>query len=138
MNKILTSELFVFVICAGIYNVLSTLLNWLLLYIGVHYLIATAVSYIFGVLLAYILNTKLVFRKEYSVAGCVKFSSVYISNFVITLILTFIIVDIICINVYIAPIVTMLISFGYNYIMSKYFVFREEKSNEKNHDSRRK
>ena len=54
MSKLLHLEITGFLICAVIYNVLSTLLNWLMLYVGIHYMPANAVSYFAGVLLAYV------------------------------------------------------------------------------------
>ena len=134
MNKLLHLEITGFLICAVIYNVLSTLLNWWMLYVGIQYMIANAVSYFAGVLLAYALNTRFVFKKQYSLMGCIKFCSVYFSNFIITMILTFVLVDILSINAYLAPLLTMVLSSGYNFIMSKYFVFKKEKSYEKSND----
>lgn len=131
MSKLLHLEITGFLICAVIYNVLSTLLNWWMLYAGIHYMIANAVSYCAGVLLAYALNTRFVFKKEYSLSGCFKFCSVYFSNFILTLIMTYILVDLMHINAYLAPILTTVISSGYNYLMSKFFVFKNEKSSAK-------
>lgn len=127
INKLFKNEIFIFIVIAAFYNVVSTLLNWGMLYIGIHYLICNAVSYAFGVLLAYFLNTKYVFKKNYDFSGFIKFVSVYGSNFIITMILTYVLVDILKINVYIAPIITTIISSGYNYLMSKFFVYKEDK-----------
>ena len=126
IKKILGDEKACFVICAGIYNVISTLLNWALLKIGVHYLICTTAGYISGVLLAYLLNTKYVFKKEYSINGFIKFISVYISNYFITMVLTWILVDALKINAYLAPILCIGFGMVYNFTLSKLFVYKDK------------
>lgn len=68
-------------LAGGVFNTGSTfILYWLLLLI-VEYQIAYAISFATGILLSYVINTKFVFRTDYSLRKIIMFPLVYLTTY---------------------------------------------------------
>jgi len=114
----------------GLVGIINTLLffcvYYSLSYFGVHYILANLAGFILGTLNAYYWNIKYVFKaKGYSIRSLFK---VYVSyGFTLTLQtgLLYILVDLIVISHLIAPIITLLITIPTNFLLNKFWSFKE-------------
>jgi putative flippase GtrA len=109
----------------GITNVaISYTVYYILLTLGLNYLLASAIAYLIGILNGYIWSSKFVFNTNKSINNMVKFFIVYISALFINLGIMYICVD--CYNMHklIAPIFAIGIGTIYNYSLNKIWTFR--------------
>ena len=112
-------------------TLISVVSCWILIYFGVHYLIANTIGFILGTLNAYVLNNKFVFKakeeEHRSVAktGVKVFISYGISFLLSTILLTFW-VEIVHISDYIAPVINVCITTPLNFLMNKFWAFKNK------------
>ena len=109
----------------GITNVaISYTVYYILLTLGLNYLLASAIAYLIGILNGYIWSSKFVFNTNKSINNMVKFFIVYISALFINLEIMYIFVD--CYNMHklIAPIFAIGIGTIYNYTLNKIWTFK--------------
>ena len=113
-------------------TIVSTGVYWILTFFGIHYIIANAVGFVVGTLNAYILNDKFVFKKEEgeerstAKTGAKVFIS-YGLSFLLSTILLMLWIDILEISEYIAPIINVCITTPLNFIMNKFWAFKNKK-----------
>ena len=84
--------------------IISYTAYFILLRLGLYYLLATTIAYVVGILNGYIWSSKFVFKKNKSINNMMKFFAVYISSLFINLGIMYICVDIYNMNKLIAPI----------------------------------
>jgi len=117
----------------GIVGVSNTLIHlaiyYSLLFLGLHHILANIIAFMISVLNAYYWNNKYVFKQEGKSSSLSKLTKVY-ASYGFTLILStgllFLMVDIIGISRYIAPIINLAITVPTNFILNKYWVFRNK------------
>lgn len=126
-KEILKKDYIMFVVCASIYNIISILLYWILVYLGFHYNIANAISYIVGIIIAYFLNIKYVFNDKYNLNNFFKFYGTYLSNLLISLLVMFVLVDVIYVNKYFANVLMLLVNMIYNFSITKLLIVKKKK-----------
>ena len=104
--------------------IISYTAYFILLRLGLYYLLATTIAYVVGILNGYIWSSKFVFKKNKSINNMMKFFIVYISALFINLGIMYICVD--CYNMHklIAPIFAIGVGTIYNYILNKKWTFR--------------
>ncbi len=122
--KLLQLIRFIFV---GFSNTLiSLIVYYVLVYIGVNYLISNVVGYIISSIWGYFLSKIWVFSaKKVSVKeSLIKFYITYGSSFLLNVCLMFIWVNIFEISKLVAPILTLFFTIPYNFILSKFWVFK--------------
>jgi len=112
----------------GIVGVSNTLLSlaiyYALLFAGVHYIFANIVAFVVSVLNAYYWNRKYVFKlDESSRYTVVKIYIAYGMTFLLSTGLLFVMVDIIGISQFIAPIINLCVTVPLNFILNKFWVF---------------
>jgi len=119
------NSLFIKFSIVGLTNVIITYTAYfILLKLGLYYLLATTMAYVVGILNGYIWSSKFVFKKDKSINNMMKFFIVYISALFINLGIMYICVD--CCNMHklIAPIFAIGIGTIYNYTLNKIWTFR--------------
>jgi putative flippase GtrA len=94
----------------GFNTIMSLLVYYILVYFGANYLLATAITSIFGVIEGFILNSLIVFKHKVRWSGLLKYGLVYGLSFVLSLGIMFILVDTLAITII-------------NYCLIKRFVF---------------
>lgn len=114
----------------GVTNtVLSLLIYYLLLQAGTNYLVASATGYILSSIVGYLLNRAWVFRKKKD--GIKKtigrYYLVYGSSLLLNLLCMFFFVKVVGISDKFAPIITVVITTIYNFVLSNNWVFRDKK-----------
>ncbi len=111
-------------------GVFNTVLNYLLystqLYLGVHYFIANAVAWGIGVFVSYLLNSKFVFSTAPSRSAAIKTYIVYGISFSVTSLGLFLLIDLLSVSAYIAPIIMLLFSIPFNFLAMKYWAISKK------------
>ena len=107
----------------GFNTLMSLAIYYSLLKLGLNYLLASAITNIFGVLEGFLLNAIIVFKHKVILSSLLKYSSVYVISFILNLILMYIWVDCLFVSKLIAPILTLAIITILNYFLVKRFVF---------------
>lgn len=120
-----------------IFGFLAFVLNYVLYFLcssvlGMHYMVATAVSWVLTVIFAYWTNRTFVFKsknKDIQSLGkeFVAFIGARVATEVLELALMFIMVDCAGINEYISKLVCQVLVIVANYFLSKLWIFREKK-----------
>ena len=124
----------------GIVGLSNTAISYIiyssLVYIGLHYIIASIIAFIVSVLNSFFWNNKYVFKKGINEKRSILHSLVktYISyastGLVLQNILLFVFIDIMHISRYIAPLFGLVITIPLNFILNRQWAFMSPKHNE--------
>jgi putative flippase GtrA len=127
MKQLLNNHLIKYLIVGGSNTVISLLLYYLLLKIGINYLVANALCFVVGVLLGYTLNTLIVFKGSLYFKSLIKYSTIYLFSLVFSSGALFILVHYFELNKMLAQILVTMIVTVLNYVLIKTIVFNREK-----------
>ena len=112
----------------GLSNTLISLgIYYLLLFIGIHYLVANIIAFVTGVCNAYFWNSRFVFknRTDHSKAKpLVKTFVAYGCTFMLSTVLLYIMVDLLGISRWVAPLINLSITTPTNFLLIKYWALR--------------
>jgi putative flippase GtrA len=123
--NLLSVNKFIGFLFVGSFNTLMAFAIYaLLLGDGVHYMLASSASFVFGVLEGYTLNSFLVFRVKPQFKSLFKFTSVYIISLVLNLTMMYLLVEQLHMDKLIAQIITSLVLAVVNFYLIKIFVYR--------------
>ncbi|WP_379321823.1 GtrA family protein [Paenibacillus puldeungensis] len=114
----------------GVFNTLiSYIIYFLLVFAGVHYLLAHVIGFIAGVINAFYWNKKYVFEKNEAgiTKTFIKVFSSYGVTFLLSTVLLFILVQYIHMPTTIAPILILFITVPLNFLLNKYWAFRSSR-----------
>lgn len=119
-----------------VFGVLTTLVDWItyaiLWRIGVDYRVSTGLAWFFAVVFAFFTNRTYVFNSSKDVNGMLKEASTFfvsrISSGVINLLGMILLVDGLQINEFISKAIMSIAVLILNYVLSKFFVFKEQKN----------
>lgn len=115
----------------GVVNtVLSYLLYAFFLWLSLHHQVANQLAFWITVLNGYLMNRFWVFKRqaaERSPAQTIRYFCVYGFNFLLGIFLLYLYVDVLYLNKYIAPIISMPVTIPLNYCLNRYWVFRRPK-----------
>lgn len=102
----------------------------LFVFFGCFYQIGNIAAFIVSSLNGFLLNKYLVFKSHENkvITQVLKYYIVYSSSLLISMFLSFIWIDICKINVFIAPLINLLFTVPYNFILSKYWIYVYTKS----------
>lgn len=115
---------FIKFIGAGVINTVVSYLLYVILVLFINYQISYAISFIFGIILSFILNTKYVFEVEQTIKKFVLFPLVYLVQYLLGAFMMNIIVEIIGVNKFFAPIIVSLCLIPVSYLLSKKILVR--------------
>ncbi|MFJ7736036.1 GtrA family protein [Lysinibacillus sp. NPDC097287] len=121
MNKEIIRFLFV-----GGFNTIATYGIYLMLLLFFSYNISYSISYISGIAISFLLNSKYVFKVKLTFSKAIKYPIVYVVQYIINVIVLNLLVKNSIVNEMIAPILVIIISLPVTYILSKYIL--EKKS----------
>ncbi len=126
-----------FGIVGGLNTLVSLAIYYLLVFLGVNYIVSTVVGYVLSSVVGYVLNKIWVFKaKSVSTASSlVKYYIVYGSSLLLNMGLMYLWVDVMFISDKLAPLLTLCFTIPFNFIFSKLWTFRQSKSNDKNANS---
>jgi len=117
----------------GIVGVSNTVIAlgtyYLLIFLGVHYLIANGIAFVISVCNAYFWNSRFVFKvKSKSAVPFIRVFVVYTCTALLSTGLLYLMVDILLISQWIAPLINLCITIPLNFLLNKFWALREEKS----------
>lgn len=121
LMKFMNREFIRFVIIGGI-NTGSTYFIYLLLLNFLNYSISYTVSYLFGIVISYFLNTYVVFKEKISLKKFIKFPIVYIVQYLINIIMIYIFVENFEFSNKVVPLLTIIITIPVTYTISRLIV----------------
>jgi putative flippase GtrA len=105
---------------------ISLLVYALLIHFGMHYLLASTLSYCAGIINGYIFSSSFVFKKKMDMKQGLKFVGVYLSSLLINLLLLYILVDIFSIHELPAQVLVTFFNVIYNYLLNKIWTFNSK------------
>lgn len=110
----------------GVFNTaLSLILYAILLWLHVNYMLASAITFIFGVLEGFILNSLLVFKTKPHFKLLLKFTGVYTISMTLNLLMMHIFVEWFVIDKFVAQVITCALLAVINFYLVKNFVYRK-------------
>jgi len=127
-------QFFKFVAVGLLNTAITYAIYFSLVYMGVHYLIASTTAFVLSVLNAFFWNHKFVFKDESGgrrniLRALVKtYASYAFSGFVVTNIMLYILIDVLGVSKYIAPFFCLLVTVPLNYILNKLWAFKPAKA----------
>ena len=116
----------------GIVGISNTLIGlggyYLLIYLGVNYILANIIAFVAGTCNAYFWNSRYVFKKtdNGTVKPLVKTFITYGSTLLLGTGLLFIMVEILKISQWIAPLINLCVTIPCNFLLTKFWVFRKK------------
>ena len=116
----------------GLSNTAVTLgVYYLLIYLGVNYMISNIIGYFAGSINGYIWSKGWVFKEAKATvkSSVLKYYIVYGSSLILSTAVMYLWVNVLGISDKIAPILTLCITVPYNFIFQKIWAFREKKVN---------
>ena len=103
---------------------ISLLVYALLLKFNVHYLAASTIAYLAGIVNGYIFSTSFVFKNKFNLTQGLKFLGVYLSSLLINLGLLYVLVDFFHISEFWGQFFVTCFNVVYNYLLNKIWTFR--------------
>lgn len=119
---------YIYLFTGGMNTVISLLLFALMIRVGINYLLASCITYVFGIIEGYIFSALWVFKHKIKFSGLFKYSGVYAIAFVINLVLMYLAVEVLLLHKILAQIIVTGILTIANYQLVKIFVFHSKKS----------
>lgn len=114
----------------GVINmVLSYVIYALFIKLGVHHQISNQIAFWTSVLNGFILNKNFVFKSSKSKktrSEGIKYMAVYTFNWFLGIILLYLYIDVLKINSYLAPLISIPITIPMNYALNRFWVFRKK------------
>lgn len=138
-NKFLSliEQLVSFGFVGGIITVLSLLLYWGCVNVGVHYQIANMIGFVITVALAYALNYKFTFKngkEKWSFKGLLKtYVSYSLTGLFMAAVLLYLWTQVLNVNEIIAPLLNLFFTIPVNFLLNKFWVFKGEQTKESFH-----
>jgi putative flippase GtrA len=122
-------QLFKFGIVGGINTLTSLVIYYGLVFIHINYMVATVCGYIIGSFIGYVLNNFWVFQanNQNINKSLTKYFIVYLSSLCLNMVSMYLWVDILNISKLLAPILSLCVTFPYNFVFSKLWVFKKIK-----------
>ncbi|WP_340387729.1 GtrA family protein [Paenibacillus sp. FSL E2-0151] len=118
LTKHLNKEFLKFLISGGI-NTLATYLMYLFLLLFYNYSLSYSISYIAGIFLSYYLNSVFVFKEKISLYKFLKFPIVYLVQYLVNMLMLYVLVEYAQFHVQIVPLVAMIITVPITFLLSK-------------------
>lgn len=110
----------------GISNTLISLATYyLLVYLGVHYIIANTAGFLLSVCNAFYWNSKYVFKNSNETKGraFIKVFLSYGGSFLLSTFIIFVLVDLLSISEWLAPILRLIVTVPLNFVVNKLWAF---------------
>ncbi len=108
---------------------ISLLTYYILVFLGVNYLIANTAGFVLSVINSYFWNSRYVFKGKTEANDIRAFLKVFISylvSFCISSILIYLFVQILSISEYLAPILRLIVTIPLNFFMNKLWAFKDK------------
>lgn len=108
-------------------TIISLVVYYILVYCGVNYIVANIIGFVVSVINAYYWNKKYVFKVDENISVWKTFTKVFVSygaSYLISLLILIVLVDVIGISEFIAPIIKLAITVPLNFLLNKLWAFK--------------
>ena len=119
--KLIKSELFKFIFFGGVNTVLSYAI-YLIFQLFLIYPVAFSLAYIIGIFMSYYLNSRFVFKREVSLTKALRYPIVYLVQYLLSISLLCILIEIFSLNKLIAPALVILITIPATFFLSRFII----------------
>lgn len=125
-------QFILFGIIGFVNTVLSLVIYWICVGIGIHYFLANAIAFIITVAISYVLNNVITFKSSsesahFSVEKMIKvYASYFFTGIVLSSILLYFYNDIVGININLSPVINLFITVPTNFLLNKYWVYKSK------------
>ncbi len=109
---------------AGVINTIASYLLYVIVVLFLSYQVSYAISFVFGIILSFILNTKYVFEVKQTLKKFVLFPFVYLVQYLLGAFMMNYIIEIIEVNKFLAPLVVTVCLLPVSYLLSKKILVR--------------
>lgn len=110
---------------SGIINTILTYVVYAILSFYLSYDVSYLLAFTLGVVISLFLNSKFVFRSGLTISKTVFFPVIYICQFVLGVVILKIMVEVIDLNIYIAPVLVSIILLPLGFLWSKKLLSRQ-------------
>ena len=104
---------------SGLINVVLSYCVYLLLLNYFSYPVSYTVSYIAGIIISYLLHSKLVFKQPLSLGKALQYPLVYLVQYLLGLVLMFLLVQVVGLSQKLAPVFVLLVTVPVTYFLSR-------------------
>jgi putative flippase GtrA len=112
-----------FLFIGGFNTMLCLIVYYLLLKLNLHYLVASSITNIFGILNGFLLNSILVFKHRAKLSRLLRYLFVYAISFLLNIFIMYVFVGVLYLPKFISQIITIAILAIFNYQLIKRVVF---------------
>ncbi len=110
-------------------TIISLLVYYICIWLGLHYILANFLGFLVSVLNAFFWNSKCVFKEKQEKSAPKAFVKVFISygvSFLLSTILIFLMVEILQISEWLAPLLRLLVTIPLNFLVNKFWAFKDK------------
>jgi putative flippase GtrA len=142
INSILLFQFIKFGIVGLSNTAISYIIYSILVYVGLHYIIASVIAFVISVLNSFFWNNKYVFKKEDNqkrniIHSLIKtYMSYAFTGLILQNLLLFVFISILHISKYLAPLFGLIITIPLNFVLNKLWAFQTEKNNKNEFDGK--
>ena len=127
INKANLKQFIKFGIVGASNTLIFLAIYYLLVFLGVHYILANVIGFVVSVCNAYYWNSRKVFKAQGGKSAVIRTFAAYGATTLLSTGLMFVMVDVFGISQYIAPIINLFITIPANFVLNKLWVFRSKK-----------
>jgi putative flippase GtrA len=106
-------------IVAGVLNALAGYSLYAVLLFFLPYLVAYSIAYVFGILLSYFLNSKLVFDRRLTWSKAAAYPLVYLVQYLLGTSCLYVLVNVFRVNKLVAPLLAVLLTIPATYLLNR-------------------
>ena len=117
----LSPEFMRFIIVGGI-NTLASYIIYVALLLFLSYPVAYTLAYVIAIFISYYLNTTFVFKRKASLSKALQFPLVYVVQYLAGFFWLYLLIEVLGINQFIAPILVVGLNIPVTYLMSKFII----------------
>jgi putative flippase GtrA len=110
----------------GVLNTATTYLIYLLFLMVVNYQVAYMIAYFLGIILAYIVNLRFVFKTQSSVKKAISYPFLYIIQYIIGMLMLFTLVNVLNVPEVWAPLFVITLLIPVSYFLNKSFLLTRQ------------
>ena len=119
--KNFNNEFLKFILVGGVNTVLSYTI-YVILILFLVYPVAFSLAYIFGIFMSYYLNSRFVFKRDVSLNKALRYPIVYLAQYLLSVLLLCILIEIFSLNKLIAPALVILITIPATFFLSRFII----------------
>ena len=119
--KFIKSEFCKFIFFGGVNTALSYAI-YVIFQLFLIYPVAYSLAYILGIFISYYLNSRFVFKREFSLVKAFQYPLVYLVQYLLGLLLLCVLIEIFYLNKLIAPALVILITIPVTFFLSRFII----------------